>query len=670
VLEIRNVPHARAVRLDGRPLQVAFDSTAHTATVALSLDRATGYHQLQIQPGRHYLFGTEDAKLKIAGVVEMLAFLRTHAGPLGLSWNGTVYFSANGQVLRDARLDIAWLERNLSEVATIAESISLRPFVVSRRMRERARSGVPDVAATAALLRRSPELMERHSRGSLTIDGERWSPRELVRTRRESTTDTQGNRRVTRLLLAVAELARNCQRSAPAKFSEEIGVHVDTISTALRRQPFAQIRRQHGHMRVGTAVAREEQIDERYRRARTLLQDLLGDRPWDPMKDVSEEWAFAQLADQVYQSFCAILVARAFGLESVASLASPGPHFEGEDHQMWVDATPPTEVLRNWRNETEAPSDLRPDIVLRRKSDSQVAILDAKYRSTGTRATPDSLSEVQLYLQAFGARKVSVLYPQTNTGTTPQPRVITNDLFGITELPLGPMDDLGSYITEVFRPTIERSFHSPIPVSKEAAESSRADKEAGVVQATAVRTLVADGEVVRLAQPTAMLATENNLRRLLDPFWTELGEDVRKMLITAEYFGDQVPAGFDHSGPVLGLFAACERLTRDRLFTPSAVVLGAEFRRVTFGETGETLRRLPKWRGGREQALRNWASSQSGVDIEALGRCGRAMLTVNKWRIAAAHAVLVDKETWDKSHTIILGTTGGLLGQLTAALPD
>jgi hypothetical protein len=307
---------------------------------------------------------------------------------------------------------------------------------------------------------------------------------------------------------------------------------------------------------------------------------------------------------------------------------------------------------------------------LRRKSDDQVAILDAKYRSTGMRATPDSLSEVQLYLQAFGAREVSVLYPQANTGIAPQPRVITNDLFGITELPLGPMDDLGSYIAEVLRPAIQRSFHAPIPVSRQAAESARAENEAGVVQATAVRTLVADGEVVRLAQPAAMLATENNLHRLLDPFWPELGEDIQKMLITAEYFGDQVPVGFDHSGPVLGLFAACERLTRDRLFTPSAAVLGAEFRRVTFGEAGETLRRLPNWRWGREHALRNWASRQSGVDIEALGRCGRAMLTVNKWRIAAAHAVLVDKETWDKSHTIILGASGGLLAQLNAALPD
>lgn len=32
------------------------------------------------------------------------------------------------------------------------------------------------------------------------------------------------------------------------------------------------------------------------------------------------------------------------------------------------------------------------------------------------------------------------------------------------------------------------------------------------------------------------------------------------------------------------------------------------------------------------------------------------MLAVNKWRVAAAHAVLVDKATWDQTHTIVLDT--------------
>jgi hypothetical protein len=232
------------------------------------------------------------------------------------------------------------------------------------------------------------------------------------------------------------------------------------------------------------------------------------------------------------------------------------------------------------------------------------------------------------------------------------------------------MDDLAGYMADVLRPAIERSVHIPSPTRKSAVDAAQAEAEASAVQAAAVRTLVADGEVVRLTHPTAMIATENNLSRLLAPIWSGLGDDIQKMLITAEYFGDQVPPGFDHSGPVLGLFAACERLARDCLFTPSDSALAGEFRRVTFGEAAETLRRLPKWRGGREQTLRSWAIRQAGTDVEALGRCGKAMLAVNKWRIAAAHAVLVDKSTWDKTHTIVLDKQNGLLMRLYDALPE
>ena len=160
------------------------------------------------------------------------------------------------------------------------------------------------------------------------------------------------------------------------------------------------------------------------------------------------------------------------------------------------------------------------------------------------------------------------------------------------------------------------------------------------------------------------------MRRTLGEVWDSLGNDIQKMLITAEYFGDQVPEGFDHSGPVLGLFAACERLVGDRLFGPSQAVLSDEYQRVTFGGAAEALRRLPVWRGGRERTLRRWVEQQPGADVAALGTIGVVMLKVNRWRIAAAHAVLVDKTTWDQSHTAVLGGHDGLLVKLCRALPD
>lgn len=46
------------------------------------------------------------------------------------------------------------------------------------------------------------------------------------------------------------------------------------------------------------------------------------------------------------------------------------------------------------------------------------------------------------------------------------------------------------------------------------------------------------------------------------------------------------------------------------------------------------------------------------------------MKRVNKWRIAAAHSVLVDKATWDRTHVVVLDQNNGLLKQLDAALPN
>lgn len=670
VLDLRGVAHRDAVRLDGRPLPVALDTASGIATAALSLERSTGYHQLQVGPDRRYVFGTDDAKLRIAGVVEMLSYLREHADSQGLSWNGTVQFSGAGQVLRDIRLDVAWLEQHVAEIVALARAIAQRPFTASRKRHERTRQGVPSVAATARLVRRQPELMERHPKGPVEFDGERWAPREYLRQRREHTTDTPGNRSMTRLLVATLQLARRCQDAAPPGAQGELSVHVTALAAAIRLEPFAAIRLARGHLRLGLRASTEERLDARYRRARALLHELLRDRHWDPENQVTDEWAFASLADQVYQAFAAIVLARAFGLSPLRPLGQAGPHFASDDYEMWVDSAPPANILPNWRDDTSTPAALRPDVVLRRRSDGRVAVLDAKYRSSGDRATAESLSEVQLYLQAFGCREVCVLFPPT-TGQPPwQPHVITNGRFALTELPLRPMDGLDDYLATVVRPAIDRAFHVPNIQTKGAVEAARKEAAASVVQAAAVRTLIADGEVVRLTQPAAMVATENNLRRLLADRWQSLGDDVQKMLITAEYFGDQVPAGFDHSGPVLGLFAACERLTRDRLFRPSHEILGDEYRRVTFGEAADTLRRLPRWRDGKIETLRRWAARQPGIDIEALGRCGKAMLAVNKWRIAAAHAVLVDKETWDKTHTIVLERQHGLLVQLCAALPD
>jgi hypothetical protein len=670
VLEVSNVAHRDALRLDGRPLIAAYDEVRRSATAAIDLKRATGFHLLQVAPDRQYLFGTQDAKLRIDGVVEMLAFLRTHAESLGLAWSGTLQFSGSSQQLRDVRLDLAWLESHVGEIAALATAVAARPATISIRQIERATSGIPHVVATATLLRRRPELIERHAAGAIEFQGERWSPREIVRQRREQSKDTPGNRTLTRLLVASLELALACQAAAPRELKASVAPHVDAIARCLRLEPFASLRKARRHVRISAFPMREERTDQRYRRARSLLNALLRDRHWDPQNQISGEWAFAALADRVYQAFAGIVLAHAFDLAPAQPLGSSGPHFVSDDFQLWIDAVPPSDVLHNWRDDTSTPAALRPDLVLRRTADGEVALLDAKYRSAGIRATPESLSEVQLYLQAFGALEASVLFPPTEGSGGVEPRLITNGRFGLTELPLRPRPDLQQYAREKLRPAIDRTFHKPVGEPKQAADAAYEERSANVAQVAAVRTLVADGEVVRLTQPNALLAAENQLRRVLSDVWESLPDDIQKMLLTAEYFGDQVPVGYDHSGPVLGLFAACEALIRTRLFVPSAGSVGNAYQRVTFGEGARALKRLPRWNSGPEAKLRRWASRQPGANIDQLGRCGNAMLTANKWRISAAHAFLVDKKTWDDTHLVILDREHGLIVQLCAALPD
>ena len=250
VLEVWDVPHREALRLDGRPLIAAYDAARRSATAAIDLKRATGFHLLQVAPDRRYLFGTEDAKLRIDGVVEMLAFLRTHAESLGLAWSGTLQFSGTSQQLRDVRLDVAWLEAHVGEIAALATAVAARPAAVSVRQIERATSGIPHVVATAKLVRRRPELMERHDNGAIEFEGERWSPREIVRQRREQTKDTPGNRTLTRLLVAVLELALVCQAAAPAELKAAVAAHREAIARACdssRSPPCVKARR---HLRV------------------------------------------------------------------------------------------------------------------------------------------------------------------------------------------------------------------------------------------------------------------------------------------------------------------------------------------------------------------------------------------------------------------------------------
>ncbi len=92
---------SRTVPVDGRRVRL---SSGSEGVVVLDLSRSTGYHRIVVD-GATYWFGTDDAKLGLAGIEAMLRQL----GTLGTGWTGQVLFS-DGTGLRDPHVVHGWLE--------------------------------------------------------------------------------------------------------------------------------------------------------------------------------------------------------------------------------------------------------------------------------------------------------------------------------------------------------------------------------------------------------------------------------------------------------------------------------------------------------------------------------------------------------------------------------
>jgi hypothetical protein len=162
-------------------------------------------------------------------------------------------------------------------------------------------------------------------------------------------------------------------------------------------------------------------------------------------------------------------------------------------------------------------------------------------------------------------------------------------------------------------------------------------------------------------------STSANLRRI----WPKLSDECRTMLVTAEYFGTTAPEGADLSGPLLGLAATAERYLNEVLVDPARV---AHPGKIQKGQTfGSTLRDLDSALHGSKEpaaaALRAFLDSHPTADVAQL----RAIMTDakamnRKFRIPAAHAELVDVDTWARGRESIIDPGQGLLPRFVTAL--
>lgn len=204
--------------------------------------------------------------------------------------------------------------------------------------------------------------------------------------------------------------------------------------------------------------------------------------------------------------------------------------------------------------------------------------------------------------------------------------------------------------------------------------ASAGDSEAMQEASSAVRQQAAVDAMLgaAVALPVGSLApTEKTTSANLARIWDRLGPEVQRMLVTAEFFGSTAPEEADHSGPLLGLAAACERLLVENVFgslmkaQPDAFFEGATFGTMIHWLT-DANRRRPRDDSGRH--LADEFRRAGPVDGQLLGQMTGDLRRLNvTYRIPAAHRELVPQRLWAEGRSLIIDPTVGLLVRLVEA---
>jgi hypothetical protein len=199
----------------------------------------------------------------------------------------------------------------------------------------------------------------------------------------------------------------------------------------------------------------------------------------------------------------------------------------------------------------------------------------------------------------------------------------------------------------------------------------RAEEQTARIQEKAVTDLLIRAQGL----PTGSLEPYwHLLGSQLPTIWDLLDNDIRTILVTAEYFGATAPEGADLSGPLLGLCAACERL----LCGPGQVLdrlAAAEPNYVRSPVTLGSAMLLIKARNPKDetaQAVRGFIENDAESDGSSLLEIAGELMKLNDHRKAAAHTEVIDRDRFQQGHAIVLGSgdssTPGLLPRIVSAV--
>lgn len=427
------------------------------ALTAVDLTRSTGFHRLQAGH-QTFWFATEDSKLRLAGIEQMLARLRTS----GTGWSGQLMFS-DGVVLRDPHVVYSWLDRCADSALECARRIIEAPLSIRRSDRKPSRRGGRslDQAATTRLLRGHPDrYLEQNPTGLLALGGKRYDPLRVVVRARTASVDSAANRRAVSLIRRLEGLVSEVMAADPdIDVTRRCRTWGASASQILRR-PLA--RTLAAGAPVGALAAprqTEETVDQRYRESYRLSADLGARFGWSPTQQLLSRFSYVQRADTIYQAFVATVLAGALGLTQTAPvLGQASLAFQGAGYEIYYDAHPDSSVLRSWRYGSTKPDASRPDVLLRHRPSGEILIIDAKYRVSGNQATEDSRKDVSAYMALYGLDTVVIAYP----GQSPaRSTAVTGHGKTILELPIGPWPGLESELTEEL-PRLIAEMRSPI----------------------------------------------------------------------------------------------------------------------------------------------------------------------------------------------------------------
>lgn len=445
------------VELDGRFLPLVTDSTRTRGYIQFDAFRSVGFHRLRAGASI-FVFCTADTKFGLEGILKILDYVAHE----GLSWGFQLLFS-DGVSLRHAKIDFAWLMEAAPAILRLASQVSERPYErISLQSRVcRPTSGRVDVSQTIRLLRRNPtNLLQVYQHGPIVASGKRFAPRLVVARKAQLSSDTIGNRRLTWLLRECAGMAASLIENVPYARRQEVRDLRASFLAALGQLPFAKFVSL--TPRLPDIPSPEEICDERYIKAFEFWDHLSNGLGWRPGVKVADRFAYVAYADEIFQAFVALTLARAFGAKiTQRSLVSclEGPMFKSNEYEIYYDAVPPKRYFPNWRDLSTRPSAMKPDLAIVHLPTRRGILLDAKYRiEAGGQAPTSGLNECQVYMHSFGRKVIGMCYPGKELRLTE----VSGDGNTILEIPISPQDGLQEYLIAAVFPRIE-GLMEPLP---------------------------------------------------------------------------------------------------------------------------------------------------------------------------------------------------------------